>query len=68
VLLAKASSRSWAKKYISKQICLRELIATGLLRQNEKAEVEASDFEITGGALMFHTQIEPENAEVSRVY
>jgi hypothetical protein len=50
----------WQKEFETKHICLTELKHIGLLTAIEVAEANASDFEKTGGMLIFHANAEPE--------
>jgi hypothetical protein len=58
-VLAQTSQRIWTKNYRYKRFCLDELIFTGLLTHEEKAEAQASGLDNRDRTFVVQATIEP---------
>jgi hypothetical protein len=53
------SERIWVKSFKYKRFCLAELIFTGLLTHDEKADAQASNFGNRDRTFVVHATIDP---------
>jgi hypothetical protein len=58
-VLAFKSERIWIKNFRYKRFCLDELISTGLLTHDEKADAQASSLNNRDQTFVVHATIQP---------